>query len=318
MRSFLILYFLHFCFTLTNAKPKEYIIESDILINEDPELFMKTMKLKNSIYQNLWPNQTLYYQITPRHFNGDEEKLILNTLKYISNYSCISFVERKAENKNYVRFIRGNGCYSSVGLIGGEQTLSLGNGCISMGTIIHEVYHALGFYHEQSRTDRDQYVYIYWDNIIKGLEYNFNKYNGQLFTPYDYKSLMHYDNQAFTNDWSKKTIVALDGTPLIHSSIKMYPSKYDQDKLNVLYKCKDKVKECYDKHPTCEAWIHNLGCNTLFLEVACPESCSIAKGTKCDSDKMLIKDYDTSCSYLKTNYCNLEYSKFVCLKSCPS
>ena len=60
-------------------------------------------------------------------------------------------------------------------MIGGAQTLSLdpscfrctATGCVS-GTVIHEFLHALGFHHEQSRTDRDDYVTINWDNIQPG------------------------------------------------------------------------------------------------------------------------------------------------------
>lgn len=60
-------------------------------------------------------------------------------------------------------------------MIGGAQTLSLDSSCFRCsatgclaGTPIHEFMHATGFYHEQSRTDRDQYVTINYSNIQPG------------------------------------------------------------------------------------------------------------------------------------------------------
>ena len=65
-----------------------------------------------------------------------------------------------------------------MGKIGGRQTISVGNsdGSITCkhGNIVHEIAHSLGFFHEHSRPDRDNYVSILWDNVESG-EYTIRK-----------------------------------------------------------------------------------------------------------------------------------------------
>ena len=62
----------------------------------------------------------------------------------------------------------------------------------------------LGFWHEQSRADRDKYVKINTHNIIRGMEYNFLKYSlnkiNHLQATYDTCSVMHYGPYAFSRN----------------------------------------------------------------------------------------------------------------------
>lgn len=84
------------------------------------------------------------------------------------------------------------------------QLSSPNNGCFRLGTIMHEFLHAIGFYHMQSATERDDFVKIEWDNIQAGTANNFNKYDANRITnfqvEYDVSSVMHYSAYAFSSN----------------------------------------------------------------------------------------------------------------------
>lgn len=147
-----------------------------------------------------WPNGIVPFTFASSVPSNDKTT-ILNAMQWIEKVADIDFVERSNE-AGYIEIIRGDGCYSYVGRTGSKQPVSIGSGCGHTGIVAHEFLHALGFYHEQSRADRDQHVDIHWSNIKAGMESNFNK--GASVTasigPYDVKSIMHYGYRAFSTN----------------------------------------------------------------------------------------------------------------------
>ncbi|XP_013877050.1 meprin A subunit alpha [Austrofundulus limnaeus] len=154
--------------------------------------------------------------------------------------SCVDFKPYEGE-KTYIKFEKRGGCFSSVGDQQTGQILSLGPGCDHKAVVEHELLHALGFYHEQSRTDRDDYVDIWLDQVTPGLEHNFNKYNDDFITDqntaYDYESIMHYRPFSFNKNESIPTITTK--IPEFYNIIGQYLdfSRMDTLRLNRMYNC---------------------------------------------------------------------------------
>ena len=70
----------------------------------------------------------------------------------------------RTNQPDYISFEQLDGCWSRVGRQGGKQWHRWELGC-GLGAAIHEIGHAIGLWHEQSRSDRDNFIEIIWDNI---------------------------------------------------------------------------------------------------------------------------------------------------------
>lgn len=152
--------------------------------------------------QYRWPGGLMPYEIDPALPNKNR---VTDAIAHWTQNTSMRFVARTASNAgsypNYVRFIPATGCWSQVGMRGGRQDIGLASGC-GTGATIHEIGHAFGLWHEQSREDRDRFVKINWQNIEAGKEHNFNQHiaDGDDIGAYDYQSIMHYPTWAFSKN----------------------------------------------------------------------------------------------------------------------
>jgi Astacin (Peptidase family M12A) len=106
----------------------------------------------------------------------------------------------RTDQPNYVHFVRENNdglCFSSIGMIGGEQKIRTDDNC-ETGTLVHEIGHAVGLWHEQSRWDRDRFVRVLYQNISPSSMRDFDRHidDEPDYSPYDYASIMHYGEYA--------------------------------------------------------------------------------------------------------------------------
>lgn len=193
----------------------------------------------------LWPEGRIYYQFGIK--DQGLQNLVHRAMTHIEKRTCIRFIERGVMhrflgNNDYVTIFRGKGCYSLVGRGRGSQPLSLGPGCENESIIIHELMHAIGFFHKHSRSDRDQYLDIHWHHIDKKMWPQFEKLQPEenlILTPFDYMSIMLYGPRTFSFDDFSITMTRKDGGRLIDVPFKNGLSKHDVHNVNQLYNCPD-------------------------------------------------------------------------------
>ena len=200
------------------------VLEGDILLgNVDAEGNLQDRFQARGVGQksffSRWPDGKIIYQAPTITENSlTQVQRIAEAIEHWTDNSRLEFIERTSENadqyNNYIVFTDSGGCGSFVGMIGGEQEIFLSDNC-SVGSVIHEIGHAIGLFHEHTRPDRDSFVAVDFDAIIDGRENNFFLLDEDFvdtFGDYDYGSIMHYGTHFFSNSPDRPTIIVADST----------------------------------------------------------------------------------------------------------
>uniref|UniRef100_A0A0N4ZM69 Metalloendopeptidase n=1 Tax=Parastrongyloides trichosuri TaxID=131310 RepID=A0A0N4ZM69_PARTI len=140
---------------------------------------------------------------------------IRKAFQTIMHYTCLKFEETiyfYNETQHGLRFYKGNHSYSDS--IGRKKNLSLNFIYLNdkyksnQAMIQSLIFLALGIFPEQTRSDRDKYVHIYWGNISHGANMiYFNKtnttYAPEYDTHYDFGSTVHFTGISFSNTYNE-------------------------------------------------------------------------------------------------------------------
>ncbi len=177
------------------------VVEGDMVL---PTAYFEQQKMgaSASVYvtNRLWTNGVVPYEFDANVTSGNQAAM-RQAMDDWEAVADVQFVVR-TNQANYVHIFSGSGNWSYVGMIGGRQDLCIYNWNYEF-IMAHELAHAMCYWHEHSRSDRDTFVQINWGNIESGKENNFDihhAWNDADAGSYDFDSVMHYGAYSFSNN----------------------------------------------------------------------------------------------------------------------
>lgn len=178
--------------------PGHHLVEGDIIMPDD-------QTIAGTYAPNLWPNGRVPYV-----FVDDVEPInrvrMRNAMDRWEEVANVEFFYRTQVTAHVIIIQNSTENNSRVGMSSAPSQIININAWHKQDVLIHELGHALGFWHEQSRRDRGEYIRIHWDRIPEDREHNFEaEFYSDAYGPYDFASIMHYSQCAFSDCGSNCT-----------------------------------------------------------------------------------------------------------------
>jgi len=145
---------------------------------------------------NTWPDGVVPYAFNA-NVSATNRNRAIAAMNEISAIAPVFFIPRTTETA-FIVYNNSTVNSSQVGRTGGAQTINMVSWSFRF-IIVHEIMHALGFWHEQQRPDRNGFVQINFGNVQPGTTGNFTIPGGTFnIGTYDFGSVMHYGQCDFT------------------------------------------------------------------------------------------------------------------------
>lgn len=203
----------------------EYAVAwGDVLLGKVAADFPRGRGIYDAPTPRLWESPVIPYVISS---DLPDPARVQRAIAYFNQHTVVRFVPYEGQSDAIVFEPGDEHCYSGLGKTGGLQPIRLASAC-GAPEILHEILHALGFLHEHSRPDRDQFVQVHWERIDPKYHSQFALAPESLAepmrdTPFDYRSILLYRPDTFALHPGGPTLTPVAGAPAIEPMDELSP-----------------------------------------------------------------------------------------------